>query len=182
MHGLGDQLLPGTALAADQHGGVAPRDLADHLEHRDHLPRVADDVVRAVPVGQLPPKAPVLGDQRLFLLGELPEAHGVGDEGRKHREDQDVVVEGSRLPAGALGAQCSDRLIAVPHGDADETGPVALLQRAGPAEEARFGGDRRDDHGDARLDDATRDALAEPVSRALPLIIRQSHRLVEKDL
>ena len=182
VHGLGDQLLPGTALPADQHGGVAPRNLADHLEHRDHLPRVADDVVGPVPVGQLPPKAPVLGNQCLLLLRELPETDGMGDEGRQHREDLDVLVERGRLPAGAFGAQRSDRLVALPHGDADEAGLVALLQRAGSAEKARFGGNGRNDDRDARLDDASRDALAEPVPGALPLVVRQTHRLVEKDL
>ena len=85
-------------------------------------------------------------------------------------------------PAGAFGAQCSDRLVALPHGDADEAGLVALLQRAGSAEKARFGGNGRNDDRDARLDDASRDALAEPVPGALPLVVRQTHRLVEKDL
>ena len=44
MNRLGDQLLAGTAFAADQHGGARRRHLGDQIEQRQHLVALADDV------------------------------------------------------------------------------------------------------------------------------------------
>src|SRR5713226_1987837 len=44
MNGLGDELLAGTAFAADQDGGTGRRDLGDEVEQRQHLFAFADNV------------------------------------------------------------------------------------------------------------------------------------------
>ena len=47
MDGVGDQLFPGAAFAAYQHGGVPARDLTDHLHDLAHRRALADHIVKA---------------------------------------------------------------------------------------------------------------------------------------
>ena len=49
MDGVGDQLFPGAAFAAHQHGGVPARNLADHLHDLAHRRALADHMVKAHP-------------------------------------------------------------------------------------------------------------------------------------
>ena len=62
----GDQLLAGAALAGDQHGGRAVRDLADGVEDLDASAALADDVSKRCCGLQLLPELPVLGRAAAF--------------------------------------------------------------------------------------------------------------------
>jgi hypothetical protein len=86
-----DELLPGAALAADEHGEVGLRDLLDRLEHALHRGARADQVLEAEIAGE--PRA-----QPAVLAGE-PRAF----ERASHDEADLVVVE--RLGNVVLGPE-----------------------------------------------------------------------------
>ena len=88
VDGARDQLLPGAALALDEHRASQAGDVADELEDLLHPGMLADDVVAAVLAGQLLAKDAVLALQVLDLDDPL---HQQRDLRRVERLD-DVIL------------------------------------------------------------------------------------------
>ncbi len=91
---LGDQLLAGAALALDQDGGAAGRDLGDEVEEPEHRLALADDVFEVVALlqgalelddlffGAMPRNGGAnVGEQLLVVPGLLDEVLGAGADG-----------------------------------------------------------------------------------------------------
>ena len=100
---VGDQLLARAALAADQHRGVAARDLGDQVVDLLHRPGVADDVRGPEAVLQFLLQAQVLLEQPLaLLLRRAAQAHRLGDHRGDDRQQPHVLGEdgGSASRAG----------------------------------------------------------------------------------
>jgi hypothetical protein len=90
---LREQLLAGAALAEQQHRRAARRDLADRLEHRQHLGALADEVLEPVLVVEALAQHARLREQAL-LLDHLIE-HGL------------ELLDVDRLREEVLGARAS---------------------------------------------------------------------------
>lgn len=87
------------------------------------------------------------------------------------------------MAIGAFDAERSNRLI--PEADRDtDKGHLcgSFVGRSNPIEKERLGGDRGDHHRSPGLNNAACYSLSETVPGALPLVIRESHSIVNKDL
>ena len=91
VHGAGDELLAGTALAVDEHGALARAEAADHREHVADLRARADDLRHAVAPRDHRAQGDVLSAEQLLLDGL-----------RDDLEQLDVLP---RLPDEVVGAE-----------------------------------------------------------------------------
>ena len=130
---LGDELLAGAALAADQDRGARRPDLRDQREHLLHLRVVGDDVTERVALAQAIAQLPRFLDQARLV-------HRAVDHGRQGREVERLgeVILGPllhRLDGAADGAEGGHhhedrsrrgRLRLVHEGDAIEPGHLQI--------------------------------------------------------
>jgi hypothetical protein len=112
MNGLGDQLLPGAALARDHDRGVAFGDLADGVEHLEEVGALADDAFEATLGLELALQIEVFVAQPLAL--------------ERVRDDQLDLVQLERLGDVVVGAELHglDGRLGGREGGDDEDGRV----------------------------------------------------------
>ena len=95
VDGAGDQLLAGTRLPLDEHGGVGRRDDLDLLQHLLQRRALADDLLEVVLGPDLLFEVQLLGGQLFLQLGNLPVRqrvlHRDGDLLRYLTQQLDVV-------------------------------------------------------------------------------------------
>ena len=164
---VGDQLLAGAGLAAQQHGRVGARDLRDLLVDLPHRAARADDVREVVALFQLLAQVRVLVDEPLPVgLDQPVHLHRLRD----HRADDAEELDGAVVVAIRLEAQVdadgADGLAF----ERDRRGDVGqlLLGELGPlrraVEELRLAADPRHDDRLAALHDLAGDALAQAIA------------------
>ena len=122
MDRLGDQLFPGSALALQQHGGTAGRDLGDQVENLEHRLALADDVFEVVALLQraleldvlffrLAPRygGPHVRQQLLVVPGLLDKVRRAGLHGPHRVLDRPVGGDDdhgkTRVPLAKFGQQ-----------------------------------------------------------------------------
>ena len=166
MDGVGDQLLAGAGLAADQDRGGPLGDLADLLEDQAHGLGAPDDAVEAVDAFDLAAELVALLAQRGLLgLDPAGEADRLADEVGDHGEEAGARVE-QAVGDGRLGGEHPERCaFTAPDGHADEGQFRMVAVEA--VEKPRFIGEAGDDPGLVALEDAPDHTLAGAVADAL---------------
>ena len=111
---IGDQLLPRSALATDEHGHVRVGDLFNHLEHPSHRGALADDLLEAEDLVHLLEQAAVIAAQEPRFHdapdddAELVVVERLGKVVRRaelHRLDRDLLR--------AVGGDHDDRQVGI---------------------------------------------------------------------
>ena len=118
VEGLGDELFAGAALALDEDGGAAGRDLGDEVEEAQHGLALADDVFEVVALleGALElddlffgavagDGGADVGEELLVVPGLLDEVLGAGADGVDHVADG---AEGGDHDDGQVGLHLED--------------------------------------------------------------------------
>src|SRR6185436_7786492 len=166
VDGVGDQLLAGARLAADQHGRAGAGDLRDLLEDLPQRPAAAHQVGEAVPLAQLLAQVRVLVDQPPLVF--LDQAVNL-DRLANHRGDDaeelgvafeiaiglELQVDGERTDRAAVE---EDR-----HADEAQLLPRQLGTARGTVEERRLAADARHHDRLAALNDAAGNPFAHAI-------------------
>ena len=127
---LGDQLLAGAALAADQDVALGRRGPADQVEHLADRPALADDAVEPLALSQLLLEVAVLGGQATAL-----QALADGEPDLFVLERLGQVVEGAlphrldRALDGGVGGDHDDDLVRVALADAAHDLPAVHVRQ-----------------------------------------------------
>src|SRR5262249_19018042 len=165
---VGDELLAGPRLAADQDRRVGPRDLSDLFVDLAHGAAAADQVREVVALAQLLLQVRVLVDQALLVFVDHPPGlERLGD----HRGDDTEKLDAPLEVAIGLEPQIDrQRPDGAPVEEDRHTHEAELLVRQlrppRAVQERRLAADPRHDDRLAALDDPAGDPLAELITDA----------------